>query len=255
MPLEGFGTQVRAHGHDHGGDRGREQGGAVGSDQDVGAESDDAAGDEENVLLPARENPAGNFPEATPKGLPRKLCIGMATFDDYDGVYFSVQALRMYHPGILDQIDILIIDNNPAGAAAAKLKELDSYIPNYRYVPESEVVGTAIRDRIFQESNAEFVLVMDCHVFVVPGALARLLASSVERRVDVDQSRELARERLQDFQVISLHDSLHAPEPIIRRWARTSSNPLAGQRGSPYSHNRCDSWSTAKNGKSGTARP
>ncbi|MDH4041172.1 MAG: glycosyltransferase family 2 protein, partial [Gammaproteobacteria bacterium] len=137
--------------------------------------SDDAASDEKTVPDPADDNPPANIPEATPKGPPRRLCIGMATFDDYDGVYFSVQALRMYHPEILDQIQILIIDNNPAGAAAEKLKELDCYIPNYRYVPESKVVGTAIRDRIFQESNAEFVLVMDCHVFIVPGALARLL--------------------------------------------------------------------------------
>jgi hypothetical protein len=137
--------------------------------------SDDAASDEKTVPEPADDNPPAKFPEATPKGPPRRLCIGMATFDDYDGVYFSVQALRMYHPEILDQIQILIIDNNPAGAAAEKLKELDSYIPNYRYVPESKVVGTAIRDRIFQESNSEFVLVMDCHVFIVPGALARLL--------------------------------------------------------------------------------
>lgn len=32
---------------------------------------------------------------------PRKaLAIGMATYDDYDGVYFSVMALRLYHPEI-----------------------------------------------------------------------------------------------------------------------------------------------------------
>jgi hypothetical protein len=26
------------------------------------------------------------------------LTIGMATYDDYDGVYFTLQSLRMYHP-------------------------------------------------------------------------------------------------------------------------------------------------------------
>lgn len=115
------------------------------------------------------------IPEATPSGAKRKLCIGMATFDDYDGVYFSVQALRMYHPEILDEIEILVIDNNPKGAAAKYLKDLDLLIPNYRYVPESQVVGTTIRDRIFHEANADYVLVMDCHVFIEPGALRRLL--------------------------------------------------------------------------------
>ena len=26
----------------------------------------------------------------------------MATYDDYDGVYFSVQAIRLYHPEVTD---------------------------------------------------------------------------------------------------------------------------------------------------------
>ena len=39
-----------------------------------------------------------------------RLTIGMATYDDYDGVFFSVQAIRMYHPEITDQIELLVID-------------------------------------------------------------------------------------------------------------------------------------------------
>ena len=41
------------------------------------------------------------------------LTIGMPTYDDYHGIFFSVQALRMYHSEILDDIEILIVDNNP----------------------------------------------------------------------------------------------------------------------------------------------
>ncbi len=26
------------------------------------------------------------------------LTIGMSTYDDFDGVYFTLQSLRMYHP-------------------------------------------------------------------------------------------------------------------------------------------------------------
>jgi hypothetical protein len=33
-----------------------------------------------------------------PGGPGGALSIGMATYDDYDGVYFSVQAIRLYHP-------------------------------------------------------------------------------------------------------------------------------------------------------------
>ena len=45
----------------------------------------------------------------------KTLTIGMATYDDFDGVFFSVQAIRMYHKEILDDIEIVIVDNNPGG--------------------------------------------------------------------------------------------------------------------------------------------
>ena len=38
-----------------------------------------------------------------------KLTIGLATYDDYNGVYFSVQALRMYHPEMMQQTEIIIV--------------------------------------------------------------------------------------------------------------------------------------------------
>ncbi len=41
-------------------------------------------------------------PQATPRGTKKKLTIGMATYDDYDGVYFSIQALRLYHNEIVE---------------------------------------------------------------------------------------------------------------------------------------------------------
>jgi len=131
---------------------------------------------EERQLLefPPRPKPA-EIPAATPRGEPRKLTIGMATYDDYDGVYFSLQALRMYHPEIVGDTEFLVIDNNPEGPCAAPLKALEYWISNYRYVPHRERSGTAIRDRVFKEAGGEFVMCMDCHVFVVPGALKRLL--------------------------------------------------------------------------------
>ena len=40
-----------------------------------------------------------------------KLTIGLATYDDYHGVYFSIQALRMYHTEIINKTEILVVDN------------------------------------------------------------------------------------------------------------------------------------------------
>ena len=46
---------------------------------------------------------------------PRRLTIGMATYDDYDGVYFTVQAIPLYHPEVTLDTEILVIDNHPEG--------------------------------------------------------------------------------------------------------------------------------------------
>ncbi len=115
------------------------------------------------------------IPARTERQLSPRMTIGMATFDDYDGVYFSLQAMRLYHPEILDQVEFLVIDNNPEGACSGALKRLETNIPNYRYVPAQGIKGTAVRELIFQEAYGEYVLSMDCHVFFAPGALDRLL--------------------------------------------------------------------------------
>ncbi len=58
----------------------------------------------------------------------------MATYDDFDGVYFSVQAIRMYHPEVTEETEIIVVDNHPDGAASKPLKNLEQ-IPGYRYIP------------------------------------------------------------------------------------------------------------------------
>jgi hypothetical protein len=107
---------------------------------------------------------------------PRKqLCIGMAAYDDYDGVYFSAMAIRLFHPEIAADTEILVIDNHPRGPSSAGLKALEKSIPGYRYVPFDQIGGTAVRDMVFREAHSEFVLCIDCHVMFAPGSLRLLL--------------------------------------------------------------------------------
>lgn len=120
-------------------------------------------------------NKAGTDSERGTHNLPPRLTIGMATYDDYDGVYFSVQAVHMYHPEVLEEIEFLVIDNHPGGPCSSDLKALGDWLPNYRCIPNDKIRGTAIRDFVVREARTEFVLTMDCHVFIVPGALRRLL--------------------------------------------------------------------------------
>lgn len=42
-----------------------------------------------------------------------KLTVGLPTLDDYDGVYFTLQALRLYHADVAPYVELLVVDNNP----------------------------------------------------------------------------------------------------------------------------------------------
>jgi hypothetical protein len=113
--------------------------------------------------------------KATPPGEAKFLTIGMTTHNDYDGCYFTLQAIRLYHPEILSDVEFLVIDNDPAGPCATALKALENFVGNFRYIPYRSRQGTAVRDLIFREALGEFVLCIDCHVFFPAGALARLI--------------------------------------------------------------------------------
>lgn len=126
---------------------------------------------------PEQHNDSQSFPlqPVTPIGRKRKLTIGMATYDDYDGVYFSVQALRMYHPEITADSEIIVIDNHPDGPCAESLKKLDESIDGFRYIPLQGIQSTSVRNFLFYHATGDYVLCIDCHVFMVPGAVKKLL--------------------------------------------------------------------------------
>jgi len=113
-------------------------------------------------------------PDASPPGPARHLTIGMATYDDYDGVFFTIEAIRLYHPEVLDDLEFVLIDNHPEGAAAADLAGMAQRIPGMRYVPFRAWRGTASRDLVFREARGEHVVCLDAHVLLVPGALAAI---------------------------------------------------------------------------------
>ena len=106
----------------------------------------------------------------------KTLTIGMATYDDYDGVYFSVMCIRLFHPEVTDETEIVVVDNHPDGQCAADLKALENWISGYRYVTFNRFQSTAVCDMVFREAAFwDIVLCMDCHVMFAPGALRRLI--------------------------------------------------------------------------------
>lgn len=124
--------------------------------------------------LSQRRESVAEVPEASPPSRRRsQLCIGMSTYDDFDGVWFSVVAARMLHPEI--DLSFVVIDNHPEGSAAPALKALEDEIPGYRYVPFRSIRSTAVRDLVFREADSDLVLCIDSHVLLRAGGLAALV--------------------------------------------------------------------------------
>ncbi|MFA5766663.1 MAG: glycosyltransferase [Candidatus Paceibacterota bacterium] len=103
----------------------------------------------------------------------KKLTIGMAHYNDFDGIYFSIQALRLYHD--LNEVDLIMIDNSPNTPDGKAVASFLAETP-VRYIAYEDVIGAAnAKGRVFEEAQTEFVLCMDCHVMLVPGAIERLI--------------------------------------------------------------------------------
>jgi glycosyltransferase involved in cell wall biosynthesis len=101
-----------------------------------------------------------------------RLTIGMATYKDPQGVFFTLQALRLYHD--LEDAELLVVDNSKAGCAATAqtCKKQEA-----RYVHRPKPQGTAApRDAVFREAKGKVVCCVDSHVLLTTGSLRLLLA-------------------------------------------------------------------------------
>jgi hypothetical protein len=100
-----------------------------------------------------------------------ELTIGMATYDDFDGVYFTLQALRLYHD--LENTELLVVDNY----GCQDTKDLVRGWIKGKYILATEAIGTAApRDLVFREARGEAVLCCDSHVLFPAGVISRLKA-------------------------------------------------------------------------------
>jgi cephalosporin hydroxylase len=105
----------------------------------------------------------------------------MACYDDFQGVYFTVQSLRLHHRDVIGQCELLVIDNHPQSPEGEMVKNfvtgwVKGDFAAARYVPAPDVVGTsAPRDRVFREAGGNAVVCVDSHVLLWPGAVRALI--------------------------------------------------------------------------------
>lgn len=103
------------------------------------------------------------------------LTIGMATYEDYNGVYFTIQSLRMYHN--IKDCELIVVDNSPQSKDSITLREYLNWVKDIpiRYIGYEGVKGTAApRNLVFDYANKEYVLCLDSHVLLLPNSIDNL---------------------------------------------------------------------------------
>lgn len=107
----------------------------------------------------------------------RKLTIGMACYDDFEGVWPTIQSLRMHHPDAMDDVEFLIIDNNPNSDHGQAVQRFSTWIRQpIKYIPFTESLGAAnAKQAVFDHAETPYVLCMDCHVLLELGSVRKLI--------------------------------------------------------------------------------
>lgn len=98
----------------------------------------------------------------------------MATHDDYDGVYFTIQSLRLHH-ALPPSTEFLVLDNNPSGPHGEALKKFARDIPGMRVVEVMDRKSSFVKYEAFRLANGRVLLGLDCHVLLQSGFIAALM--------------------------------------------------------------------------------
>lgn len=110
------------------------------------------------------------------KNMNKLLTIGMATYDDYDGVFFSIQSLRMFH-NICNTSDVefVVLDGNPTSEHGKCCKTFIENQVHGKYIAYEGVNSSFNKYKIVDHASGKYVLIIDCHVLIEENGINRLL--------------------------------------------------------------------------------
>lgn len=95
----------------------------------------------------------------------------MACYDDYDGVYFTVQNLRAFHD--MTDVELLVLDNHPESAHGKQLAKLAPRA-GIRLVHVTDRVSSWVKYDAVLHATGDVVVGMDSHLVMLPGSIAAL---------------------------------------------------------------------------------
>ena len=76
--------------------------------------------------------------------------VGIATYDDYSGLYFTIQSIRLYHQLVNE---IIIIDNNPNSEDGNLNKIFSTYSSNnfkIKYIKYEDKKTSFCKEQVFR---------------------------------------------------------------------------------------------------------
>jgi glycosyltransferase involved in cell wall biosynthesis len=105
-----------------------------------------------------------------------KLTVGFACYDDAEGAFWTASSLRLHHIGPSEtnkEVQLLFCDDHPN-----KTNELEhlAALSSAKYVHCSKNKGPAhAKNSVFENADGEYVLLLDSHVILQPGAIDYIL--------------------------------------------------------------------------------
>lgn len=140
------------------------------------------------------------------------LTIGIPTYEDPDGVWFTLQGLAMYHP----RVSYLVLDNSPRPCDRTQ-RLLRAIGGTYTHRPD--LTGTSIpKDALFRFAKTPWVLCLDSHVLLELGAIAALLTYIGKH----PESNDLIQGPLvfDDGEFVATHWEQHQPPALWGQWTQ-----------------------------------
>lgn len=163
--------------------------------------------------LPAPHKPPAPAPSLRATQRAPALTVGMATYGEFDSLYFTLQSLRMYQD--MTDTEVLVVDNY--GCPDTRSLVHDGGWG--RYILLADTVGTAApRDLIFREAAGAAVLCCDSHVLFEPGVIARLKDHYARHQTCQDLLQGPMIDA--DGTVLATHQENHWSGTYLGSWAR-----------------------------------
>lgn len=115
-----------------------------------------------------------------------KVTVGICTFDDYDGVYFTIQSLLLYHSSPKYSFEFVVMDNNPTSEHGKETKKfVESYVKG-KYIPYTEKQSSFNKYRTVDYATGDIFLGLDGHVLLKPNAVQSLVDYFTENPNSID---------------------------------------------------------------------